>query len=219
MRQIQPLVKKQLFRKMPLKVCFIPVVFANSPTRPAEHSECTRNCVIRKSSVSVRDMKRQQGNMQLPPNIIVRNASFFLKTVKAFENTIEKSIGYLIVNYVTLVVHLKMDWIFTLRKHTPNFRKRAKFVRSNSDQMNHGTYATSVTILVTPLLLYANILGKCLIILKNNIHTWAKRYLKNRKYFWRSWTRLSFQAGPHVKSLSAIFICLRLLFVVIFHSL
>ena len=54
-------------------------------------------------------MKRQQGNMQLPPNIIVRNASFFLKTVKAFENTIEKSIGYLIVNYVPLVVHLKMD--------------------------------------------------------------------------------------------------------------
>ena len=40
----------------------------------------------------------------------------------------------------------------------------------NNDQMNHGTYATSVTILATlPLRLNANILGKCLIILKNNI--------------------------------------------------
>ena len=54
--------------------------------------------------MSVRDRKRQQYTaiyiIQLPPNIIVRNASFFQKTVKAFENTIEKSIGYLIVNYV-----------------------------------------------------------------------------------------------------------------------
>ena len=104
LRQSQPQVKKLLFRKMPLKVCFPPVVFANSPTRPAEHSECTRNCLTRKSSVSVRDRKRQQYTaiyiIQLPPNIIVRNASFFQKTVKAFENTIEKSIGYLIVNYV-----------------------------------------------------------------------------------------------------------------------
>ena len=40
----------------------------------------------------------------------------------------------------------------------------------NNDQMNHGTYATSVTILATlPLRLNANILGKYLIILKNNI--------------------------------------------------
>ena len=57
----------------------------------------------------MRDIKRQQGNIQLPPNIIVRKASLFQKTVKAFENTIKKSIGYLIVNFVPLVVHPKMD--------------------------------------------------------------------------------------------------------------